>query len=83
MKTSKKNQSGCCLGAKFGPNKTQCCEKSKEIGILSINLFHILNGEYLLKQKVVVVQILEWKFKANIARSATCEGLLGPNFCLS
>ena len=27
--------------------------------------------EYLLKQKVVVVQTPEWKFKANIARNTT------------
>ena len=49
--------------------------------VLSAGFFHILHGEYLLKQKVVVVQILEWKFKANIARNATFEGCLGPNFC--
>ena len=40
-----------------------------------------LHGEYLLKQKIVLVQILEWKFKANIARNATFEGCLGSNFC--
>ena len=49
--------------------------------VLSTGFFHILHGEYLLKQKVVVVQTLEWKFKANIARNATSEGRLGPNFC--
>ena len=48
---------------------------------LSISFFHILHGEYLLKQKVVVVKILEWKFKVNIARNATFEGRLGSNFC--
>ena len=48
---------------------------------LSIGFFHILHGEYLLKQKVVVVQTPEWKCKANIARNATFEGRLGPNFC--
>ena len=37
---------------------------------LSLSVFHILHGEYVLKQKVVVLQILEWKFKANIARNA-------------
>ena len=35
----------------------------------------------LLKQKVVVVQILEWKFKANRARNVTFQGRLGSNFC--
>ena len=48
---------------------------------LSINFFHTLHGEYLLQQKAVVAQILEWIFKANIARNATFEGHLGPNFC--
>ena len=42
--------------------------------------FHILYEEYLLKQKVVVVQILEQKFKANVARNTTFEGCLGSNF---
>ena len=32
METSKENQIGCGLGAKFGPNYVQCCEKSKETG---------------------------------------------------
>ena len=31
-KTAKKNQIGCGLWAKCGPNYVQCCEKSKEIG---------------------------------------------------
>ena len=49
--------------------------------VLSISFFYILHGEYLLKQKALVVQIPEWKCKANIARNATFEGRLGPNFC--
>ena len=40
-----------------------------------------MGREYLLKQKIVVAQTPEWKFKANIARNATFEGCLGPNFC--
>ena len=32
---------------------------------LSISIFHVLHGEYLLKQKVRVVQPPECKFKAN------------------
>ena len=47
---------------------------------LSIGFVHILHGEYLLKQKVVVVQTPEWKFKANLARNIIFEGCLGPNF---
>ena len=49
--------------------------------VLSISFFHILHGEYLLKQQVVVVHAPEWKFKANIARNTTSEGRLGLNFC--
>ena len=55
-------------------------KKVKKQG-LSISFFHILHGEYLVKQKVVVAQILEYIFKANIARNATSEGCLGPYFC--
>ena len=67
MEPSKNNQIRCGLGAKFGPSCVQCCEKSKETGNI-ISLFHILLGEYLLKQKVVVVKSPEWKFMAIIAR---------------
>ena len=49
---------------------------------LSIGFFRILHGEYLLKQKVVVVETPVWKFKANIARNIMFEGRLGPNVCL-
>ena len=35
-----------------------------------IRFFHILFGEYHLKQKVVVVKLPEWKFKAIIARNS-------------
>ena len=69
METSKKNQIGCGLGAKFGPNYVQCCEKSKETGNI-IRFFHILLGDYLLKQKAVVVKPPEWKFMATIATNA-------------
>ena len=68
METSKKNQIGCGLGAKFGPNYVQCCEKSKETGNI-IRFFHILAGDYLLKQEAVVVKPPEWKFMAIIARN--------------
>ena len=55
--------------AKFGPNYVQCCEKSKETGNI-IRFFHILLGDYLLKQKAVVVKPPEWKFMVIIARNA-------------
>ena len=49
----------------------QCYEKSKEAGIINHRFFHILHGEYLLKEKVVVVLTPEWKFKAIITRNIT------------
>ena len=42
--------------------------KSKKNLALSIAF---INGEYILRQDVVVVQTPEWKFKANIARVDT------------
>ena len=35
----------------------------------SLGFFHMLLGEYLLKQKVVVTKPPEWKFMAIIARN--------------
>ena len=35
--------------------------------VISLDFFHILLGEYLVKQKVVVVKPPEWKFMAIIA----------------
>ena len=63
-----KNQIGCGLGAKFGPNYVQCCEKSKEIGNI-IRFFSYFTWDYLLKQEAVVVKPPEWKFIAIIARN--------------
>ena len=68
------------LGQNLGQIRPNVVKKVKKQA-LSIRFFHILHGEYLLKQKVMVIQILEWKFKANVARNATLEGCLGPNFC--
>ena len=36
----------------------------------SLGFFHMLLGEYLIKQKVVVTKPPEWKFMAIIARNA-------------
>ena len=58
------------LGQNLGQIMSQCCEKSKETGNIIRVFFHILLGEYLLKQKVVVVKPSEWKFMAIIARNA-------------
>ena len=37
---------------------------------ISLGFFHILLGDYLLKQKAVVVKPPEWKFMAIAARNA-------------
>ena len=68
------------LGQKLGQIRSNVMKTVKKRA-LSIDFVHILHGEYLLKQKVVVVKTPEWKFKANLARNATFEGRLGPNFC--
>ena len=68
METSKKNQSGCGLH-NIGPKLVYVLKKVKKPS-LSLGFFHILLGEYLLKQKVVVVKPPEWKFMAIIARNA-------------
>ena len=48
-------------------------KKAKKL-VLSMGFFHILHGEYILKQEVVVAKIPDWKFKTNIARNATFQG---------
>ena len=68
METSKKNQIGCGLRAKLGPNYVQYCEKSKEAGNI-IRFFSYFTWDYHLKQDAVVVKRPEWKFIAIIARS--------------
>ena len=67
------------LGQNLGQIRSNVVKKVKKQA-LSIRFFHILHGEYLLKQKVVVVHIPEWKVKANIGRYAKSVGCLGPNF---
>ena len=62
------------LGGKF------CLGRDTEICIIN-KFFYISPGEYLLKQKVVVVQIFQWKFKANVARNASFEVRLWQNVC--
>ena len=69
------------MGQNVGQIRPNVAKKVKKQA-LSISFFHILHGEYLLKQKAVVVQIFEWKFKANVARNTTFEECLGPNSCL-
>ena len=74
------SQSGCDLGAKFGQNQVQCCEKSKEAGII-ISFFHF-------------TWRIPFKAKSNGCKT-TCVGIYdnysqkyqilrmaGPIFCL-
>ena len=58
----------------LGQIRSNVVKKVKKTGIINSFFFHILHGRYLLKQKEVVVQTPEWKFKANIARNAIFEG---------
>ena len=79
-KLAKKIKVGMILGQnlhRIRPNVTKKVKKQA----LTIRFFYILHEEYLLKQKVVLVQTPQWKFKANIARNATFKVRLGPNFC--
>ena len=65
--------SGCSLWAKFGQNYVQCCKKSKETGIINRFSSYFTWGIHL-KQKVVVAQTPEEKFKTNIVRNSIFEG---------
>ena len=69
MQTSQKNQIGCGLGEKFGPNYVQCWGKSKETGNI-ISFFSHFTWDYLLKQKTVFEKPPEWEFMAIMARNA-------------
>ena len=64
---------GVVLGQTLGQIGPNVVKKVKKWALL-IAFFHILHGEYLLKQKIVVLQTSEWKFKENIARNNTFEG---------
>ena len=64
---------GVVLEQNLGQIRPHVVKKVKKQG-LSLVFLHILYGEYLLKQKVVVVKTSEWKFKVNIARNGTFGG---------
>ena len=67
-KPAKKSKWVWCRGkiwAKSGPILRNKIKKQA----LSLGFFHILLGEYLLKQKVVIVKPPEWKFMAIIVKS--------------
>ena len=59
---------GVVLGQNLGQIRFDVVKKVKKQAI-SLGFFHILLGEYLLKQKVVVVKSPEWKFMAIRARN--------------
>ena len=57
------------LGQNLGQIMCNVVKKVKKQAI-SLGFFHILLGECLLKQKVVVLKPPEWKFMAIVARNA-------------
>ena len=64
---------GVVLEQNLGQIRSNVMKKVKKQA-LSLGFFHILLGENLLKQKVVVVKPSEWKFMAIIARNAKFKG---------
>ena len=68
---AKKSKVGVVLGQNLGRIRSSVKKKVKKQA-LSIVFSCFIRG-YLLKQKEVVVETPEWKFKANIAGNATSE----------
>ena len=68
-KQQKKVKSGVVLGQNLGQVMSNVVKKVKKQAI-SLVFFHILLGDYLLKQEAVVVKPPEWKFMAIIAGNA-------------
>ena len=64
---------GVVLGQNFGQIRSSVVKKVKK-QVLLLGFFHILLGEYILRQKVVVVKSPEWKFMAVLARNAKFKG---------
>ena len=67
-KPAKKIKLGVVLGQNLGQIMSIVVKKVKKQAI-SLGFFHILLGDYLLKQEAVVVKPPEWKFIAIIARN--------------
>ena len=57
------------LGQNLGQIMSNVVKKVKKQAIL-LGFFHILHGDYLLKQEAVVAKPPEWNFIAIIARNA-------------
>ena len=69
-KPGKKIKVGVVLGQNLGQIGSNVMKKVKKWTFINSFSFHSLCGGCLLKQKVVVVQTPEWKFKANVAKNA-------------
>ena len=71
---ARKIKVGVVLGQNLGQIRRNVVKTWHEMGIID-SFFHILHGEYLLKQKIVVLQTYdEWKYKESIGRNVTFEG---------
>ena len=81
MGNSKEKKVGVVLGHNLGQIRSNVVKKVKKLA-LSINVFHMLHREYILKQEIVVAQTPEWKVKVNIARNTRFEGRQGQIFAL-
>ena len=57
------------MGQNLGQIMSNVVKKVKKQAI-SLGFFHILLGDYLLKQEAVLVKAHEWKFMAIMARNA-------------
>ena len=69
------------LGQNLGQIRTRSnVVKKVKKETLSLGFFHILLGEYLLKQRTVVLKSPEWKLMAIIARNAKFKGHKGQIF---
>ena len=81
LETSKKNQIGCGLGAKFGPNYVQCCAKSKETGNI-IRVFSYFTWGLPFKAKSNGCKTIWVEVYRNYSWKCQILRMLGPNICL-
>ena len=70
--SQQKNKVDEVLGQNLGQIMSNVMKEVNKLA-LSIGFFHILHGEYILKQEVLVAKTPKWKSKANIARNVTFE----------
>ena len=67
-KPAKKIKLGVVLGQNLDQIMSNVVKKVKK-QVISLDFFHILLGNYLLKQEAVIVKPPEWNFIAIIARN--------------